>query len=412
MGALSELARLLRRGLPASGAAALAAGSDDADAGFVTRGGKEILEAWHGSPHKFDRFSMDSIGTGEGAQAYGHGLYFADNKGIATGYRDSLTPRDYDYEEKLYSRYKQLEEAGDAEGMEVYELAMQYESPADMLERFAMDEQSPERMAKLQKYIDEVDAIPVDRGHLYRTEIDVTPDQLLDWDRPLRDQPKALRAFQEIYSDEAMRLDPEILGELYSNPADVDMAALGLFDKSKGAQAYNTIKDMNYVRGAPAMSEKLREKGIRGIKYLDGDSRAAGDGTSNYVIFDDNLINIAERGNATPEMMMALALGSGGATAAASEGLGTRLMNHIGDNVTEVLDLLEVPQRGLQGLIRAGYGLTQGERLEASLMAGADVVENGVEAAAKAAGDKVLEETGSPELAAMAYMATILGSPI
>ena len=125
-----------------------------------------------------------------------------------------------------------------------------------------------------------------------------------------------------------------------------------------------------------------------------------------------SVIDGAKRGNATPEMMMALALGSGGATAAASEGLGTRLMNHIGENVTEVLDLLEVPQRGLQGLIRAGYGLTQGERLEASLMAGADVVENGVEAAAKAAGDKVLEETGSPELAAMAYTATILGSPI
>ena len=27
---------------------------------------------------KFDKFSMDQIGTGEGAQAYGHGLYFAD----------------------------------------------------------------------------------------------------------------------------------------------------------------------------------------------------------------------------------------------------------------------------------------------------------------------------------------------
>ena len=110
-----------------------------------------------------------------------------------------------------------------------------------------------------------------------------------------------------MYSDEAMRLDPEILGPLYSNPADVDMATLGLFDKSKGAQAYNTIKDMNYVRGAPAMSGKLREKGIKGIKYLDGDSRAVGDGTSNYVIFDDSLINIAERGNADPRLLAGVA---------------------------------------------------------------------------------------------------------
>ena len=34
---------------------------------------------------------MDSIGTGEGAQAYGHGLYFADSRGVAENYRDTLT---------------------------------------------------------------------------------------------------------------------------------------------------------------------------------------------------------------------------------------------------------------------------------------------------------------------------------
>ena len=36
------------------------------------------LKAYHGSPHDFDELtSTDNIGTGEGAQAYGHGLYFA-----------------------------------------------------------------------------------------------------------------------------------------------------------------------------------------------------------------------------------------------------------------------------------------------------------------------------------------------
>ena len=33
------------------------------------------ITAWHGSPHKFDKFSMDKIGTGEGAQAYGQMTY-------------------------------------------------------------------------------------------------------------------------------------------------------------------------------------------------------------------------------------------------------------------------------------------------------------------------------------------------
>jgi hypothetical protein len=48
------------------------------------------VDVWHGSPHSFDRFSMDKIGTGEGAQAFGHGLYFTDMKDIAKYYADSL----------------------------------------------------------------------------------------------------------------------------------------------------------------------------------------------------------------------------------------------------------------------------------------------------------------------------------
>ena len=46
--------------------------------------------AYHGSPHKFDKFSLDKIGTGEGAQAYGYGLYFASKKEIAEHYRRLL----------------------------------------------------------------------------------------------------------------------------------------------------------------------------------------------------------------------------------------------------------------------------------------------------------------------------------
>ena len=41
---------------------------------------------YHGSPYSFDQFSLDHIGTGEGAQAYGWGLYFTDKKEIAEGY--------------------------------------------------------------------------------------------------------------------------------------------------------------------------------------------------------------------------------------------------------------------------------------------------------------------------------------
>lgn len=49
------------------------------------------MTAYHGSPHDLPpveghpigKFDMSKIGTGEGAQAYGHGLYFAENPNVA-----------------------------------------------------------------------------------------------------------------------------------------------------------------------------------------------------------------------------------------------------------------------------------------------------------------------------------------
>lgn len=46
--------------------------------------------AWHGSPHDFDEFDLGAIGSGEGNQAHGWGLYFAKDKKIAENYRDIL----------------------------------------------------------------------------------------------------------------------------------------------------------------------------------------------------------------------------------------------------------------------------------------------------------------------------------
>lgn len=46
--------------------------------------------AWHGSPHDFDTFDLGAIGTGEGNQVHGWGLYFAKDKKIAENYRDIL----------------------------------------------------------------------------------------------------------------------------------------------------------------------------------------------------------------------------------------------------------------------------------------------------------------------------------
>ena len=47
--------------------------------------------AFHGSGADFDEFRLEMIGTGEGAQAYGYGLYFTDSEDIAKFYRDTIS---------------------------------------------------------------------------------------------------------------------------------------------------------------------------------------------------------------------------------------------------------------------------------------------------------------------------------
>lgn len=49
------------------------------------------IDAYHGSRHQFDRFDVSKVGTGEGAQAYGHGLYFAQKEGTARWYMTAGT---------------------------------------------------------------------------------------------------------------------------------------------------------------------------------------------------------------------------------------------------------------------------------------------------------------------------------
>ena len=49
--------------------------------------GPAAVKAFHGSPHSFDKFDLERLGTGSGSQAFGHGLYFAENEAVARTYR-------------------------------------------------------------------------------------------------------------------------------------------------------------------------------------------------------------------------------------------------------------------------------------------------------------------------------------
>ena len=54
---------------------------------------RQLQTAWHGSPHRFDEFSTDAIGTGTGDQVFGFGLYFSGERKVAEHYRDTVGKR-------------------------------------------------------------------------------------------------------------------------------------------------------------------------------------------------------------------------------------------------------------------------------------------------------------------------------
>jgi SAM-dependent methyltransferase len=68
---------------------------------------------YHGTPHTFDRFSLDYMGTGEGAQVFGWGLYFTDQESIGRHYAKVLARKKI---ENLYN-FKPISDALIAEGV-------------------------------------------------------------------------------------------------------------------------------------------------------------------------------------------------------------------------------------------------------------------------------------------------------
>ncbi len=200
---------------------------------------------YHGSPHAFDRFDTDAVGSGEGTQAQGHGIYFTDKKEIAEHYRD-IDP-------------------------ERYGLTYQAEiAPADdelLLWDKPVTAQSRRVRSALQGEL-EARALEEDRA---ATEAEAaTPTASPEWGD-----------FGTVEADaESLRRRAAHSRELARH---IRAVASGQTDAT-ARDAYKLVQGHDTQREA---SRRLRRAGVRGVKYLAGESREAGEGAHNYVVFDD-----------------------------------------------------------------------------------------------------------------------------
>lgn len=224
------------------------------------------IKAYHGSPHDFDRFDLSKIGTGEGSQVFGRGLYFAEHEPVAKSYRDGL--------------------AGDQGQARVGGLPYDDLNPVHLATRTSYEEGGPERARALfdrriaelrtdpdqglvQRMMRAQHALQSDLplyeggGRMYEVNLHAKPERFLDWDRPIDQQSVAVNsAFDNLRSSAASRPLPTARRHLEIErglPIDTPMSA--------------RFYAMENALGEKNVARVMGESGIPGIRYLDGGSR-------------------------------------------------------------------------------------------------------------------------------------------
>jgi len=278
------------------------------------------IKAYHGTPHSFDRFSTEQIGTGEGAQAYGRGLYFAESEDVARGYRDALTgPRVQRAQSLLRQSGNDVDLAIENAKNEIDRLrSLDLTPETGSAKRESLISLQEEKIAELTEL---KNSGQMSEGRMYEVNIDVEPDELLDWDKPMAEQSALVK--------QAFNFDPppkpnftakDVTETGSSNPsykysvgqfpaaATVEEALRAankpvlMHTGPTGSVAYKKYEQalsdpMSDPSGAITAAQKLQEKGIKGIRYADAFTRhkTPDKRSMNYVIFDDRLITIAKK---------------------------------------------------------------------------------------------------------------------
>jgi hypothetical protein len=362
--------------------------------------------AYHGSPHDFDRFSTDKIGTGEGAQAFGWGLYFAENPAIATGYHRALA-EDPEIQEFKVGRFAVIRggqflsysprdntslenvKATIIESLLVDENELRAAQASGTLKEFVFakiaeyedgyydPEHDKELIAAVKQFRKSVELSGITfklgktTGGVYQVDIpDEVVARMLLWDKPLSEQPQAVRdaiaslgVLPNMSGQNLLDMDPDgetiyrALSRSLAKPIDEFAADEdGVVPRGWGV-VQNTINDQ--LAADERASKALEALGIPGIKYLDGGSRnrALKDIKREFLAelpedadFDEvlGLVGSGTFSPANERIITALAaddwLGFDYPAQALSAALGGRLRSDFGDASPELVQAVEDAQ--------------------------------------------------------------------
>lgn len=292
------------------------------------RGPISELDVYHGTPHRFPgteanplgEFDASKIGTGEGAQVYGRGIYLAESPGVANSYKTALQGGplgtkimdvaqralgvDYDEAASSAAFVDGVQKVAGRGENEVRGAIIQ---TADRLAKsqWPGENRIASRVRELADNKAVVKAINDEAaGSLYKADLpDEMIGRMLDWDKPINQQSAAVQGalkfevvkdpeFAQGLSDSKWLLK---LNNKVINGYDTRKEAIMSANESTAGQIFNT---MNQVESPSKIAEFYKNAGIPGIRYLDAGSRGQGGrGTSNFVVFpgEENKVKILER---------------------------------------------------------------------------------------------------------------------
>jgi hypothetical protein len=229
------------------------------------------LTVYHGTPHTFPavegaplgKFDASKIGTGEGAQAYGYGIYVAESPDVAGGYAKNV--KDNAAIDLINNEMNKLVNV------------MNADSIAGQYRKFKSDigKNAAKRYDELMDQRSEIIKKP---GSLYTVDLpDEMVDRMLEFEMPLEEMPEKL---QKVINPLINKLQSAPNPSIFKNIRSVG----------------DVIQYANALKLEP--HKKLQAVGIPGIKYLDAGSRGrGGPGTRNFVIFpgEEQNLTILER---------------------------------------------------------------------------------------------------------------------
>ena len=252
--------------------------------------------AWHGSAWDYEAFTTERVGSGEGAQVYGWGLYFADTRQVADWYKRSVAGAGI--QPSKFAAFPDAEKEAFIESIpaEVWTAADGPTDQADFVKnslretegvwgaynrvhilgafiRAAQEDQAHGRRREFSAYAKQIKAMEFIRDKLaeiepaprtYEVELAPSEDEYLDWDKPFSEQ-------SELVQNALMAMRWHIGG-----PQD----AMEAVRQSPGSRIYTMVRSWATEFGTQAQdvdaSLELLQYGIRGIRYMDQLSRRPG----------------------------------------------------------------------------------------------------------------------------------------